>query len=294
MTIDDSMRTVADARAWAVEELKRAGSGSPSMSADLLLASVLGCDRVRIISHPEQILPGETWTLFTELVFRHAKGEPLQYLTGEREFFGLSFQVKPGVLIPRPETEILVEKAINLILRHPSQRPLFLDVGTGSGCIAVSVAHEAPRSAGCAVDFSPAALTIARANVIRHRVGDRILLVQANLFDCFPPVPRFDFIFCNPPYIPLEDCDTLAPEVRDYEPHLALFGGESGMEFYRKLAPESSRRLLAGGYLLLEAGAGQADAIKALVEAEGLVVETILGDLQGIPRCVVARKTQGG
>ncbi len=287
------MHTVASARAWAIQELKRAQSKSPPLSADLLLACVLHRDRVRILTHPEESISEEAWARFQDMVLRRAKGEPFQYLTGEQEFYGLPFQTGPGALIPRPETEILVENAIRLIRNQPHPGARFLDVGTGSGCIAVSIAHEVPTAAGWAVDLSSAALEIARGNARQHGVAERILLIRSNLLDCFPCSPAFDFVFCNPPYVALKDCDSLPREVRDYEPHLALFGGESGMQIYQDLIPAVPPRLVPGGHLLLELGAGQAEQVKQLVEHEGLAVETIVRDLQGIPRCLIGRKLPG-
>ena len=287
------MHTVASARAWAIQELKRAQSKSPPLSADLLLACVLHRDRVRILTHPEESIPEKAWARFQDLVRRRAKGEPLQYLTGEQEFYGLPFRAGPGALIPRPETEILVENAIRLIGNQPHPAARFLDVGTGSGCIAVSIACEVPTATGWAVDLSSAALEIARENAKRHGVAERILLIRSSLLECFPRSPAFDFIFCNPPYVALKDYDSLPSEVRDYEPHLALFGGESGMQIYQDLIPEIPSRLIPGGYFLLELGAGQAEQVKRLVEHEGLAVETILNDLQGIPRCLIGRKLPG-
>jgi len=283
------MYTVASARAWAVEELKRSRIESPALTADLLLGFVLGWERVGILSRPEHCVGQEAWSGFQNLVRRRAKGEPLQYLTGEREFYGLAFRVTPDVLIPRPETELLVEKAIDLIRSSGLHQARFLDVGTGSGCIAVSVAHEIPASLGWAVDSSSAALRIARENAVRNHVEERLLLIQADLLECFPPESCFDFILCNPPYIPLGEYDSLPSEVRDYEPHDALFGGESGLEIYSRLIPEVASRLASGGYLLLEAGAGQAERVGQFVEGAGLLLEMVVNDLQGIPRCLVGR-----
>jgi release factor glutamine methyltransferase len=259
------------------------------LSADLLLGFTLGWDRVRIITHTEQLLEEDLWIRFKNLVARHASGEPLNYLTGEREFYGLSFRVSPAVLIPRPETEILVEKAIALLQSYSSPAR-FLDVGAGSGCIAVTIAHEVPSSIGWAVDISAAALDIAHENAVRHGVAGRIHFVQGNFLECLLPESRFDFILSNPPYVPLEECDNLPSDVRDYEPHLALFGGKSGLEIYSRLIPEASSHLVPGGYLLLESGAGQAEWIRKLTEKAGMSVELILNDLQEIPRCLVARK----
>jgi release factor glutamine methyltransferase len=284
------MHTVAAARAWAVEELKRARTGNPLLTADLLLAHVLGWERPCVLSRTDHIVPEEAWTRLRDLITRRVQGEPLQYLTGEKEFYGLVFQVAPGVLIPRPETEILVEKALALIENHSRPGVRFADIGAGSGCIAISIAHEFPSALGWAVDISEAALRIARENAIRHKVSDRILLARSNLLDCFPPNEIFDFVLCNPPYVALRDSDSLPSEVRDYEPHEALFGGESGLDFYRKLFPEVFPRLVAGGYLLLEAGAGQAEWVGRQTEKEGFSLEATVDDLQGIPRCIIARK----
>jgi release factor glutamine methyltransferase len=287
------MHTVASARAWAIQELKRAHIQSPLLSADLLLGFVLEWDRVRILSHAEEVLSADAWVRFQDLVARSARGEPLQYLTGVQEFYGLVFQVKPGVLIPRPETEILVEKAIQLIQDRAVPRTRFLDVGTGSGCIAISVANAVPSAEGWAVDISAEALSIARENAKRHGVSQRIQVIRSNLIDCFARNPFFDLVLCNPPYVARKDYDSLQPDVRDHEPHLALFGGETGLDLFKELIPEIPSRLAAGGYLLLELGAGQADAIKRFVEDAGLWVEMVLPDLQGIPRCLVGRKLSG-
>jgi release factor glutamine methyltransferase len=284
------MQTVAAARAWAIEEFKRMRVGNPVLTADLLLGSVLGWERVHVLSRTEQKVPEEAWIRYQQLVARRARGEPLQYLTGEKDFYGLSFHVAPGVLIPRPETEILVEKAIDLIKSCSHSEIRFADIGAGSGCIGISILHEIPSSAGWAIDLSAAALAIARGNAIRHKVNERILLVQADLLECFPIRECFDMVLCNPPYVALREYASLPSEVRDYEPHEALFGGESGFEIYHRLVPEVASRIFMGGHLLLEVGAGQAHWVGQLIEAEGLSLEMILKDLRGIERCIVAQK----
>jgi release factor glutamine methyltransferase len=286
------MHTVASARAWAIRELKGAEEKSPTLAADLLIAAVLGWDRVRVLSHPEETISQTSWDRFQGLVLRRAKGEPLQYLTGVQEFYGMAFRVGPGVLIPRPETEILVEEGIRL-MRSGTPGARFLDLGTGSGCIAVSVAHEIPTATGCAVDISARALEIARENAIQHGVNGQLRFIRSNLLDCFQRTPSFDYVFCNPPYVALEDYDSLAQEVREHEPGPALLGGETGLDLYRALIPEIPSRLVPKGYMLLEMGAGQANKVRPLVEEAGLIVETILNDLQGIPRCLVSRKLSG-
>lgn len=283
------MHTIEKTRAWAMDAFKRAGVESPVQSSDLLLGFVTGRDRIYVLSHAEDSLPAETWNEYRSLVLRHAKGEPLQYLTGEREFFGLDFHVNPAVLIPRPETELLVETALGIIRKRLDCRMKFLDVGTGSGCIAVSIAHEIPASTGWATDISEPALGVARRNALRHQVSGRIQFVRADLLDCFSRGWVFDMILSNPPYVPLEEYDTLPSGVRDHEPKRALFGGRDGLDFYRRLVPAAKERLKPGGYVLVEAGAGQADRIGRLIEEAGLVLLEILNDLQGIPRCILAQ-----
>ena len=285
------MQTVSGARTWAVEELKRARIDSPMLTGDLLLGFVLGWARVRLLSHTEQTIQDEMWSRFRIVVQRRSNGEPLQHLTGEQEFFGLAFRVTPDVLIPRPETEILVEKALELIKSHGSSNVRFADIGTGSGCIAISIAREIPSSRGFAVDISFNALNIAQENAKRHGVEGRIVFARSDLLACFPEKPCLDFVFCNPPYIAMDEYDSLPSEVKNHEPHRALFGGKSGFDIYRRLIPEVSSRLVDGGYLLLELGAGQAQQVRRLVGKEGLSVQAILNDLQGIPRCLVGRRT---
>jgi release factor glutamine methyltransferase len=287
------MQTVGEARSWAFGELLKAGVRSAALSADLLLGFTLGWDRVRIISHTEQLIAEDRWNHYKTLVARHASSEPLHYITGEREFYGLSFRVTPAVLIPRPETEILVEKTIELMRSHSSPAR-FVDVGTGSGCIAVSIANAVPSCTGWAVDISDDALEIARENAVRHGVADRIQFIRGDLLECFLAAPRFDFILSNPPYVALQECDNLPPDVRNFEPHLALFGGESGLEIYSRLIPGVPSHLVPEGYLLVESGAGQAEQIREIAESAGLSFEIILNDLQGIPRCLVARKISRG
>jgi release factor glutamine methyltransferase len=263
---------------------------SPVLTADLLLGFVLGWDRVRLLSHGEEFVDEDTTIRVRQLVLRRANKEPLQYLTGQQEFYGRMFRVTPDVLIPRPETEILVEKALDLMRQNASPQIRFVDIGVGSGSITVSIACEIPSSCGWAVDISAAALKVARENASRHGVAERILLVQSSLLDCFPPKPCLDFVLCNPPYVALDECDSLPCEVKDHEPHVALFGGIHGLDVYRRLVPDVSLRLNPGGWFLLELGAGQLQVVRRFVENVGLSVHEIISDLQGIARCLVARK----
>lgn len=284
------MHTIESARKQVIEELKRARVEAPELTADVLLGWVLGWDRVRILSHPEQPLDREARARLQSLVRRRSRGEPLQYLTGEREFYGHSFHVTPDVLIPRPETELLVEQAIAIIRAQFPSAARFADMGTGSGCIAISVLREIPYAFCYAIDRSAAALRIARENAVRHGVADRIAWICADVWESVRRSECLDLVLSNPPYIPRKDYNSLAIEVREHEPHTALFAGESGLDIYRRLIPGSMPRLVPGGYLLVELGAGQAAAVAQMAGGEGFVPDATVNDLQGIPRCLIARK----
>ena len=281
------------ARVWAAEELRAAGVDSPMLTADLMLGLVLEWDRVRVLSHPETALSPAQLERFSDLVGRRIRGEPFQYMAGEREFYGHCFKVTPSVLIPRPETEILVEKALELAKGLPALALRFADVGTGSGCIAISLLLESPKFTGTAVDLSLDALRVARENAVFHNVTERLRLVCADLLECAPPRPFFDFILSNPPYCAEAESNTLPATVREYEPHLALFGGVSGLQTVERLISQAFPRLAPGGYFLMEIGAGQSNEIARLIMESGLELEEIAEDLQKIPRCVVARKGSG-
>jgi release factor glutamine methyltransferase len=283
------METLGEALAFAVREFRAAGRPSPRLAAEVLLAHVLGWERSRVISHLEETIPEETGQRLHQLVKRHSLGEPLQYLTGEREFFGLAFRVSPAVLVPRQETEFLVEKAVDLARRRKAP-PRFVDVGTGSGCIAIAFAREIAEARGWATDRSRNALELARDNARRLRVDQRVAFVCCDLLNAFSSQARFDFILSNPPYIPSHEIAGLEVTVRDYEPLLALDGGESGIEVIRKLIPEAAARLEPDGWLFMEIGVAQAQAVGRLLEDHGMELKEEIPDLQGIPRCLVARR----
>ena len=267
--------TIAGALRWAAGILGSERVDSPRLAAEVLLAHVLQWRRSQLIGHASDALSEGAWAHYEELVRRHAAGEPVQYLTGEREFYGLALRVTPAVLIPRPETEILVEEAVGLARALPGN-VRFADVGTGSGCIAIALAHEVAGARGWATDLSNAALGLARENARLLGVEAKVDFVCCDLLEGFPPRPLFHLILSNPPYICGADLAGLAPGVRDHEPRLALFGGESGIDAYRRLIPQAAARLLAGGRLLLEIGAGQEAAIRELVTRHGLVFERAL------------------
>jgi len=287
------METIAAARREIIQELRRAGTDSPELTADILVGFVIERERVFVISHPEYPIDDASRDRLRDIAARRASGEPLQYITGEREFYGRVFHVTPDVLIPRPETEFLVETAVGLIRKNRERFSLtirFADVGTGSGCIAVSTLCEIPNAVCRAVDCSFPALLVAEKNARRHGVEDRMTPVCGDLLTGFSYRECFDIILSNPPYVARMDYNNLPVEVREFEPGLALFGGDDGLEIYRMLIPEGFRRLVSGGYMLLELGAGQAGDVKRIAARAGFVTETVVQDLQGIPRCLAARK----
>jgi len=287
------METIAAARRGIIQLLRCAGTESPELTADLLIGFVIERDRVFVVSHPEYPLDGASRARLNNFAARRARGEPLQYLTGEREFYGRAFHVTSDVLIPRPETEFLVETAVGLVRKNRERFPAVIrlaDVGTGSGCIAVSMLGEIPDAVCRAIDCSFSALKVAADNARRHGVADRMTTLCGDLLTGFAPCECFDLILSNPPYIARMDYNSLPVEVREFEPGLALFGGDDGFEIYRRLIPASFGRLTAGGFLLLELGAGQAEEIERIATGAGFFTETVVKDLQGIPRCLAARK----
>ena len=259
--------------------------------AEVLLAHILGRDRAFILAHINDPLSAERLTQLRALTCRRAAHTPLQHLTGEQEFYGLTFRVTPDTLIPRPETELLVEAVLNSIAEKPTlSHPLrLLDVGTGTGAIPIALATHLPTAKLTAIDLSPAALAIARENAARHRVSGRIRFVESDLLAALPE-ESFDIIISNPPYVSLADAPTLAPEVRDHEPHLALFAGNDGLEIYRRLIPQAHAALTPGGLLALEIGFGQSSSVRALLEKTLWHNIRILDDYAGIPRIVFAER----
>ncbi|MFZ1086912.1 MAG: HemK/PrmC family methyltransferase [Terracidiphilus sp.] len=297
------------------------------LDAELLLLHMFGKDRAWLIAHLKDEFPSELIRPYSELLVRRCNGEPVQYITGETEFYGLPFRVTPDVLIPRPETEHLVEKVLELttlfsansiepVEKNPAGAKAqddfsafmarlkscpdtkhhdsskfkvirIVDVGTGSGAVAIALAHKLPQASITAVDLSKSALAIARENAKRNGVALRFLEG-----DLLAPVAgeRFEIIVSNPPYVPTADRDSLSVEVRDYEPALALFAGEDGLEVYRRLIPAAFDALTPGGYLALEIGYGQSPAIAGLLTRSGFEQIEFVPDLQGIPRVACARR----
>ncbi len=240
-----------------------------------------------LIAHAHETLPARATAGFCARVERRRRGEPIQYITGEAEFYGLRFKVNRDVLIPRPETEHLVEKAIALARGFERQR--IVDVGTGSGAIAVALACNLPAARIFATEESEAALKVARANAARNGVTDRVRFFEGDLL---APVSgeQFDFVVSNPPYVPESDRDSLSVEVCDYEPARALFAGGDGLDVYRRLIPAAFAALAPGGFVALEIGYGQQAAVESLLAGAGFRSIEFTKDLQGIPRVAVASR----
>jgi release factor glutamine methyltransferase len=281
MTLREALTTAATQ--LAVNPHLRADA---ARDAELLLLHTLKLPRTTLFAHPTLQLTPTQLAQYNESITRRLKNEPIQYITGIQEFYGLPLHVTPAVLIPRPETELLVEAVLE---RLPHDKPLsILDIGTGSGAIAIAVAHHLPQAHLTALDLSPAALAIARHNAVTHHVADRITFLQSDLLSAVPN-QTFDAILSNPPYIPTADLPDLHPQVRDHEPHTALFAGTTGLDVYSRLIPQAHTALTPGGLLALEIGQGQSASIRQFLT--DWYDFLILNDLQQIPRVALARRS---
>jgi release factor glutamine methyltransferase len=290
-----------------IAQLRSAQVPSYTLAAELLLLSVLRRDRTYLYAHPEEDLTGPQIEQFIALLARRAAGEPTQHLTGQQEFWGLDFEVTPEVLIPRPETEHVIEVALDRlgVRELRADRPAkndgaglqVADIGTGSGCIAIALAKELPAANFVATDISPNALVVAGRNAVRHGVDGRIQFIEANVLqrsgEQNHPV-LFDVIVSNPPYIGRNEAETLPIEVRDHEPATALFGGEEGYELYADLIAQSAAHLKTGGILVLELGHNSLAAVQPLLDSSPWVSVGVTNDLAGVPRVVAAEKTGSG
>ena len=264
------------------------------LDAETLLLHLLKQNRAWLLGHTDDSASMDTQEFYTASlefyaasIARRQAGEPIQYITGEAEFFGLPFSVSPGVLIPRPETEHLVEEVIRLASAFTE--PRIADIGTGSGAIAVALAHSLPLAHITATDLSTQALAIAKQNAIRNHVEDRIKFLEGDLL---APLTgqSFHIIASNPPYVPLSDRDSLSAEVREYEPHSALFAGDDGLSIYRRLIPEASVLLVMGGWLVMEIGYGQRDAVGDMLKAHDYREVRFIKDYRRISRVVIGQR----
>jgi release factor glutamine methyltransferase len=260
-----------------------ATSKNPRRDAEVLLAHVLACDQTALLTHPERPLSVAELAQYESFLTRRLASEPMQYIIGSQEFFGLLFEVTPDVLIPRPETEHLVEALLARVGREANSH--IADVGTGSGAIAVTIAHALPQSQVTAVDLSTAALAVACRNAERHGVSARVRFLHSDLLAAIDSAD-FDVVVSNPPYVP--DREVLELQVAAYEPHAALYAGPTGLEVYERLIPQARKVLKPEGWLLLEVGYGQSSALLRLLS--GWTDVSFHDDLQGIPRVAVARR----
>lgn len=280
--------TWADMLHDAAGRLRAAGVDQPRREARLIFADVLGVSSSDVILREGDEIDGARLAAFEAVVKRRAAGEPLSRIRGWREFYGRRFRVSPAVLDPRPDTETLVEAALERLQRGGR----VLDLGTGSGCILISVLTERADASGAGVDLSPDALEVARGNALDLGVWDRALFVEGG-WASGVPLGRFDVVVSNPPYISSGDIAGLDRDVREHDPMLALDGGPDGLAPYRTICALAGELLTPGGWLLLEVGAGQADDVLALAAGSGLAAIGALEDLNGIRRVVVARSAAG-
>ena len=279
--------TIREARKYAAQRLQAHGIPDPAWDADMLLSSVTGYQRLELSLRPLEALTDQQERQLSALLLSRVEREPLQYLLGKAGFFGRDFRVDHRVLIPRPETELLCEKAIEALtaVRAARPQPFVLDLCTGSGAIGVTLALECPFAQVSACDLSPEALSLARQNA--QDLGAAVDLKQGNLFEAVTG-RRFDMIISNPPYIPQKELAGLQEEVRR-EPQMALDGGEDGLDFYRRIAKEAPEYLNSDGWLLLEIGDGQGEAVKKMLLKQGFQRVTVFPDDQGLERMVTAR-----
>ena len=279
--------SIARAIAEAAAKLASRGVTPSRLEASLLLEHAIQCDRTFVIGHSDRELSSEELQAFQDLVDRRAGGEPLQYITRHQEFFKLDFEVTPDVLIPRPETELIVEAVLGVF--PGTSEFTFADVGTGSGCIAISILHERLSASATALDKSAKALAVAQRNASRHQVNARLRLIESDLFRAVPENESFDLIVSNPPYVPDGELSMLQREVQR-EPQSALAGGADGLDVIRRLLGEAPRHLRAHGYLIFEFGINQDEAIAELVAGNIWELIEVRRDLQQIPRTIILRK----
>jgi release factor glutamine methyltransferase len=269
--------------------LARKGVDSPRLQVELLLAHALGVPRLKLYLNFEQQLTGTNLETVRELVRRRGQREPLQHIIGSTSFCGWEIKVNPHVLVPRPETEMLAERAWQFLSTFKPPAGAALDFGTGSGCLAIALAAQCPGAQVHAADISEDALRVARENASRHNLSDKIQFHTGDGFAALPRGLSFDLIVSNPPYIPSAEIETLAPEVRDHDPRLALDGGADGLDFYRRLAAEAASHLRPAGQIMLESGDGQAEQIRRLFVQHKWIVESVEADYTARPRILTLR-----
>jgi release factor glutamine methyltransferase len=269
---------------------------NPRLNAELLLAQCLGFSRETLYANLRREIQTEEKKALDELLRRRMAGEPLQYLLGHQEFWSVDLKVDPRVLIPRPETEVLVDQALSILATPSGRVPRVLDIGTGSGAIVIALTNEFEEIFAVATDISQEALQVAKENARKVGVGQRIRFVRGDLLHPFRPLTDgvFDLILSNPPYICRSDIEELTREVKDHEPRLALDGGEDGLDFYRRMSRQVPSYLRKGGWLLVEIGQGQGTEISTLFEQSGCFsAPELVRDLSGIERVIKVQKAEG-
>lgn len=279
--------TVLEVIQRSTEFLARKGVESPRLQVELLLAHVLKMVRMKLYLNFDRRLTDPELEALRALIKRRGEREPLQHIVGSVSFCGFEFRVNREVLIPRPETELLAERAWKFAESYPS--PTVLDFGAGSGCLGITIALKVPAAMVHAVDISEAALATARENAAHLGAGERVRFQLSDGFAALPSELKFDLLVSNPPYIATAEIPTLDPEVRDYDPRLALDGGTDGLDFYRRLAGESRTRIRSGGKLMVELGAGQDGDVSRIFTNEGWTVEGVEKDYAGLARILIAR-----
>ena len=280
--------SLRDALTSAVKLLTAAHVPSPQMNAELLLRSTLDVDRAYLYAHPERKLTTDEQTRYVETLTQRARGIPAQYITGHQEFWGMDLIVNPAVLIPRPETEHVIETVLARVGQAPAPATIrIVDVGTGSGCIALALAKELPQAEIHATDISAAALEVARANAARHQLENRIQLQETDLLDGFD-LASFDFVVSNPPYVGESERDQVQLEVRKFEPRNAVFAGPTGLEVIERLIPQAHPTLKPRGWLIMEISGTIVEGVKRRLARWNEI--RITSDLQGVPRVASAQK----
>ena len=270
----------------AKKSLKEAGIQEYALDAELFMMKAVGMDRIHIITEGDKVLTDEQLEHFNRCVNRRLKNEPTAYIIGNREFMGLDFCVENGVLIPRPDTEILVERVIEEV-KKKNGNALVAEVGAGTGCISISIAKYTNAVCRC-TDINPNAVKLARRNAELNDVSDRAIFYDGDIFKGLPENEKYDIIVSNPPYINKADMETLMPDVKDYEPSNALFGGDDGMDFYRKIASDGFELLNDGGSIFFEIGYDEADGVSGILRNNGYTDIEVLKDLSGLDRVVSA------
>ena len=283
--------TVLEAIQKSTEFLGKKNVESPRLQTELLLAHLLKMPRMKLYLNFDRVLTLPETDALRELIKRRGQREPLQHITGATSFCGYEIAVNRHVLVPRPETEMLAEARLAIFSATCNRQPAtVLDFCTGSGCIAIAIAAKCSNAKITATDISAAALALAKENAVKNQVAERIGFLPGDGFAALAAGVRFDLIVSNPPYIPSAEIETLEPEVRDFDPRLALDGGADGLDFYRRLAAEAKTFLKPDGKIMLEFGDGQADAIKKIFESEKWIVEAVKEDYSQRARILVARR----